>query len=389
MRNIIKVGFVLNYGENDWAGGINYIRSLIAAIHQTENDMFEPVIFIGHTSKINKNYFSGTKLIKTRCLDHGSVIWYLRMVIKKVTNFDYYLQWVLLKNNINIMSHSGYLGESSRIKTLCWIPDFQHKYLTDNFSTIEINSRNKEYKKMCEWGDAVILSSYDAQNDLNKYFPGYEKKSHVLQFLPIPNSNIKWLSLSDLEVTYGIDTPFFLVPSQFWAHKNHKVVLEALSKINFEDYNFKVIATGSKQDYRKTDCFSSLGEYAEKLGISNRIIFTDYIPYEHMISLMKFSMAVINPSYFEGWSTIVEEAKSLGKTVVLSDINVHREQKPEFSYYFNPDKAGELAELLKIIFNDFDKLATPDFNKYIEKTRKKRLIFAENYLNILEKITDE
>jgi len=39
----------------------------------------------------------------------------------------------------------------------------------------------------------------------------------------------------------------------------------------------------------------------------------------------------------------VEEAKSLGKAVILSDIEVHREQAPPGSVYFGPDDAQALA----------------------------------------------
>jgi glycosyltransferase involved in cell wall biosynthesis len=41
---------------------------------------------------------------------------------------------------------------------------------------------------------------------------------------------------------------------------------------------------------------------------------------------MRASTALINPSLFEGWSTTVEEAKSTGTPMILSDLGVHREQ---------------------------------------------------------------
>ena len=44
---------------------------------------------------------------------------------------------------------------------------------------------------------------------------------------------------------------------------------------------------------------------------------------------MFHSVAVINPSEFEGRSSTVEQAKSLGKQVILSNIKIHKEQKPD------------------------------------------------------------
>jgi glycosyltransferase involved in cell wall biosynthesis len=70
------------------------------------------------------------------------------------------------------------------------------------------------------------------------------------------------------------------------------------------------------------------------------------IPYEDMLGLMYHSIAVINPSLFEGWSTTVEESKSLGKKVLLSDIDVHLEQSPKRALFFNPNDSDELADLM-------------------------------------------
>ncbi len=44
------------------------------------------------------------------------------------------------------------------------------------------------------------------------------------------------------------------------------------------------------------------------------------------MALLRGAAAVLQPSRFEGWSTIIEDAKSLGKPIVASDIAVHREQ---------------------------------------------------------------
>ena len=50
------------------------------------------------------------------------------------------------------------------------------------------------------------------------------------------------------------------------------------------------------------------------------------------MSLMFHSVAVINPSEFESRNT-VEQAKSLGKQVILSNIKILK-QKPDKAKYF-------------------------------------------------------
>ena len=64
------------------------------------------------------------------------------------------------------------------------------------------------------------------------------------------------------------------------------------------------------------------------------------------------AVAVIQPSLFEGWSTVVEDARALGKTMALSDISVHREQGPPHSAYFDPHAPEELAALMRQWWTD-------------------------------------
>jgi len=49
---------------------------------------------------------------------------------------------------------------------------------------------------------------------------------------------------------------------------------------------------------------------------------------------------------FEGWSTTVEEARAMGAPMVLSDLDVHREQMGEQATYFDRYSAQSLADAL-------------------------------------------
>jgi glycosyltransferase involved in cell wall biosynthesis len=58
------------------------------------------------------------------------------------------------------------------------------------------------------------------------------------------------------------------------------------------------------------------------------------------------SVAVVNPSLFEGWSTTVEEARALGVPMVLSDLPVHKEQAEGIAHFFDRTSAASLANAL-------------------------------------------
>ena len=78
------------------------------------------------------------------------------------------------------------------------------------------------------------------------------------------------------------------------------------------------------------------------------------VPRSDVIALMRYSRALINPSFFEGWSTTVEEAKSTGKRIILSDIDVHKEQNPPDGVFFNPKDPKDLAEKMWSLWTNRD-----------------------------------
>ena len=105
------------------------------------------------------------------------------------------------------------------------------------------------------------------------------------------------------------------------------------------------------------------------------------------MSLMLNSIAVINPSKFEGWSSSVEQAKSFGKKVILSNISVHREQNPKRSIFFNTDDHKSLSKILIKCLKTYDekkeiKITVNNF-KFLENRMKK---YGEDYLNKINKI---
>ena len=69
---------------------------------------------------------------------------------------------------------------------------------------------------------------------------------------------------------------------------------------------------------------------------------------------MRKSLAIIQPSLFEGWSTIVEEARSIGKTIILSDLDVHKEQNFSKSIFFKRDSYKDLSSKLLNTYKDLN-----------------------------------
>ncbi len=104
-----------------------------------------------------------------------------------------------------------------------------------------------------------------------------------------------------------------------------------------------------------------------------------------MISLMFYSLAVINPSKSEGLSNSVEQAKSIGKAVILSNIPVHREQIEKNFFYFNPNDFKKLALLILKNSKNKKKNKKQNIIKIRKESLKKNLTFARKYQDFIIK----
>ena len=73
-----------------------------------------------------------------------------------------------------------------------------------------------------------------------------------------------------------------------------------------------------------------------------------------LFNLIYHSLGVIQPSKSEGESGSVEMAKSFNKITLLSSIDVHKEQRPTRSYFYNIDDYKKLSNYLIILYKEFN-----------------------------------
>ena len=377
---MIRVGFI-GAVSKEWMGGLNYFKNLLHAISIIENKKIEPIVFVGiNTDEDIKTMFRKyAQVIEHSIFDRKSLNWYLMKIEQKILNTNFLLSNLLKKYNVQVLSHASIVNLNG-IKSVNWIPDFQHIHLPNMFSKKELDFRNRDFKQLILKSDAIVLSSYDALNDFNNFAAEYKDKAKVLQFVSQPDT--KYFELTEdnkvaLLNKYNLVNEFYYMPNQFWKHKNHMIVFEAVKQLVQENKDICLVCTGHLKDYRNIEHINEILNFIKINRLENNIKLLGLVDYEDVFALIKFSKAVINPSLFEGWSSTVEECKSVGKNMILSDLNVHKEQYPE-SLFFERNGVDSLKNILK------DYNVENKFNVEDLETRTK--LFANNYEEIILKV---
>lgn len=222
-----------------------------------------------------------------------------------------------------------------------WIPDFQHKYLPDLFSPREIALRDELCRRIVEQAKFVCCSSRTVETDFWRFYPDSEAVTRVLALRVSPEEY--WYASSPLAIQekYGLPDHFILCSNQFWLHKNHRRLFEAIALLKRKGDDVHLVCTGATNDYRSPGYFQELLQYLEEQNIKTIVHILGVIPRPDQIQLIRRSLFVVQPSLFEGLSLIVQESRALGKTILMSDIDVHLEY--ECGVYFNHNDVGDLA----------------------------------------------
>ncbi|NLU34696.1 MAG: glycosyltransferase family 4 protein, partial [Wolinella succinogenes] len=207
------------------------------------------------------------------------------------------------------------------------------------------------------------------------FTPEYEHKARVLQFVSQPHK-----TYFELEEKDNIENDFFYMPNQFWKHKNHMLAFEAIDRLKSEGVEICLVCTGCFDDYRNREYIQDIKDFIKKNSLEKQIKILGLIAPRDVFALIKFSKAVINPSLFEGWSSTVEECKSVGKNMILSNLDVHKEQCPEATF-FERNSVNSLRDVLR----SYDKANKENINTrsiLMKRTEK----FATAYIRIVEEI---
>ena len=381
----INLGFVLNYSYNNWVGGFNYHLNLFKSIEKF-NKQIEIIIFVNkkissNDQKLLKNY----KIIKTDKFNYASKKNKILKIITKLKIFlfgkDKDLDSFFLKNRIDILSHFTYLGKSSVIKSLPIIWDFQEIYNPEYFSKKDLIMRKINTLMCNSHSNKVILGGNHALKDYKKIIGSNKTNGIVLSQNYNIDLNLKKKIL--LLKKFGLpNQKFFIVPNQYWAHKNHILILKSLKYLNNnKKNNFFIISTGNTNNWRDKNYFKYIENYLIRNSIKNYFIL-GIISHDDLINLTYYSEGLINPSKSEGWSNSVELAKSLNKINLISKISCHKEQSNKLSFFFKTNDYKKLSELLLKKYS-IEKISV---HKLVNMNRINSSTFGKKYVEIVNSV---
>ena len=333
--------------KDEWMGGYNYFLNLFSALELLPGCGINPLLFVGEDVESEalepfKNHANIT-VVRNKLFNRQ---WKKRLLSKAIVfgkhrDFEYLFQECGVGL---IIENACFFGWRCKIPTIAWMPDFQHRHLPDMFYPLAYWRREIGFRAQVSSGRAILLSSEDAKRDFESFYSIGRGKVFVVPFAVEISSKVLGINPVAVREKYHFPELFYFLPNQFWKHKNHGLVIDALRILKDWKKDIVVAVSGNLIDAQTSQVVNPLREKVRTFQLERNFLFLGTIPYEDVIGLMRTARALVNPSLFEGWSTSVEEAKSLGIRMLLSDLPVHKEQANDQAIFFDRHSPQSLAE---------------------------------------------
>lgn len=211
------------------------------------------------------------------------------------------------------------------------------------FPEVSIDTEFKRREFICSYISQSFLTLVDSEllaERISRRYGVDRARLLVMPFSPHPflNSNTVEDTENVLRI-YGLVRGYLFYPAQFWPHKNHIRIIQALRLLKDKGIIVTVVFTGTDMG-----CRQFVEGQVKKNGLNEQVHFLGFVPNNHITGLYNGCSAVIMPTYFGPTNIPPLEAWAMRKPLIYSK---HlSSQVGDGAILVDPDSESELADAI-------------------------------------------
>jgi glycosyltransferase involved in cell wall biosynthesis len=196
--------------------------------------------------------------------------------------------------------------------------------------------------------DTVICNSECTKKDIIELCAAAQKKVCVVyhgvgeDFYRVTDDK----KISEVLAKYRIKRNYIINVSRLDYNKNTTTLIKAFSLFK-KDHDVRLVIVGKPGD-RQEEVFKTV----DKLGLTDNVIYTGYIPGEDLVVLLSAAELFIYPTLYEGFGLPNLEALKCGVPVISSDIAAVREVAADAALLVDPHDPQELSGAMCKVISD-------------------------------------
>ncbi|PWC56251.1 hypothetical protein TSH7_28580 [Azospirillum sp. TSH7] len=240
------------------------------------------------------------------------------------------------------------------------IHDLQHR-LQPEFPEVsaygQVAYRDYLYRNACRYATLILVESEHGKQDVLRFYSDVinEDRIRILPLYPpvragaMPSED----ELRRTAAAYNLPPRYFFYPAQFWRHKNHHLIIQAMRRLKEQTgEKIPLVLCGTYMDYVRAVTFKEVMEFAEEQGVRDQIHYLGWVPDKDMPALYRLSAGLVMPTFFGPSNIPALEAWNYGRPVITSDIPGLREQTGDAGLLVDPRSAEQLGDAMLLLWRD-------------------------------------
>jgi len=344
-------------------GGLQQTLGTINILEKIKSDKYE--IKFSSSSSFASNYFK-SRGIESLFFNKSSFLNKLNLklfkfeFIKKILKFfniTNSFEKFLNENNIDLVffvdqSHLSIFCENKNFIFNVWNLDHKKHSFFPEYTYEKFINSEKIYKHASKRAFKIITDCKKTKLEFSEFYNCPKNKISILPLISnlIFNENNQSYenqnkSLKNIDLR---KTLFF--PAQFWAHKNHRYIVDAFHELNLKDEtDFNCIFTGRDRGNLKF-----IQKKIREFGLEEKFYIYEYLDDEEIINIYKNCYLTILPTYVGNTSLPLFEAFYF-KSRIAYNVEILEDEYKDKVINLKLDDPKNLYQILKDISDNPEK----------------------------------
>ena len=328
----MRIGIDFHLAEREGTGNCTYMRNLVESLVRldSQNEYF---LYVTDSQFPYHRIFKDYKNVRLRSLRFKSPL--LRIPL---------LGFMTFVDKIDIF-HVNYYGPPFfRGKMLLTIHDLSFFYIPECFTTFErvknrvlipINiNRASKVLTVSEYSKKDITESYNIPPELVEV--GYNGANAI--FVPITDLD----HAARIVKSYGVSGKYILYVGRLNKRKNLTGLVKAFTMLKERKSIPHQLVIGGIKDFLP----QAETEMINTSPYKDDIIFTGYLPEEHLPMFYGLADVFVYPSFYEGFGLPCLEAMSCGCPVISSNVTSLPEVVGDAGILVDPSNVNQIAQAM-------------------------------------------
>jgi len=255
----------------------------------------------------------------------------------------------LIGKRLDVVHSLGYVGP-----IFCWpkhlvsILDLNYKRHAESMSKSKKILLGAMVKVMSRVAKRIITISNFSKREISS---GLNVNENLIDVTLLSGSNDKTnKEISDFnpKQQYRIVGDYIIAFGSPSSHKNIMGLLAAFAEVVKSFENTTLVLVGHQHNNQE------LSEEIERLDLKGSVLFTGFVPDEHIYPLLKAAKLFIFPSFYEGFGIPLLDAQAVGVPVVSSNAASLPEVGGESAVYFDPYQIQEMSQAIISVLDNED-----------------------------------